>query len=889
MVGRTDELATISQLLSATLGGQGRVLGITAEAGLGKSRLVAEVVRLEHQRGMVGYGGAAQATGTRSPYLVWQPIWRAIFDLDPAAPLRRQLRALEGLVDEWASERSAALPLLGPLLGLAIPENDFTEALEARDRQGALHALLRDGLVGVAREAQSAGGGLLIVLEDVHWIDAASVALLVELAQAISALPVLLVLVYRPLDPAHLSELRLADLPTFSEISLQSLDHAATAQLIQAKLLQLFPARGGAVPAALVTQLLAHTQGNPFYLEELLNYMHDRALDPRDGAALDALSLPDSLHRLILSRLDQLSAAQQVIMKLASVVGRRFLVAWLQGAFPTLAVPEALRAELDALAQLELTPLDTPEPELAYLFKHVITREVAYESLAATTRAALHGQLASYVEQHAATTDALLDVLAYHYELSDNLAKKRAYLRRAGEAAAARYANAAAVAYLSRALELAPPDDLEERYALLLAREQVFGLHGDREPQQADLAELAALAATIGTPVARAEVALHQARYANATGDFASAEQAARAAAALARAAELPRLEATAHQRLGSALYFQRNYAAAQTSLAQSLALAETTGDTQQQCVTLNTLSNVAADMGDYRRACAYLERSAGIARATGNRRMEGYALADLAAMTDEQGQPGAAITYLEPCLAAARALGDRWLESRICGNGGFMRYKLGDYGGARAVSDQSLALATEIGDRQQMAYTYGNLGLIALAQGDHAGARAAFQSSLALAERLDDRLLKGHAQHGLGNVALALGDLTAAEQAFTASVAHAREVGAPALVAEPLAGLAQVALARGATESALALVEEVLTHLATGTLDGTEEPMAVYLACYAALRANADARAPALLARARSELLARADQISDPEARQRFLAQVAAHRAVLAAEGDSR
>ena len=887
MVGRETELAQSVQVLEQVLAGHGHVLGLTAEAGVGKSRLVAELVRLAQQRGMVGYGGAAQSTGTRSPYLIWQPIWRALFDVDPGAPLRRQLRALEGMVDDWAPERAEATPLLGPLLGLTLPENDFTQSLTPKDRQSTLHALLRDCLVAIAREAQADSGSILIVLEDVHWLDAASATLFSDLVPTIAGLPVLLLLAYRPPDLIQPLVLPLAALPNFTEISLAGLPEAAAAQLIQLKLRQLFPTQTGVLAAALVTQLQERVQGNPFYLEELLNDMHDRALDPRTTDTLATLELPDSLHRLILSRMDRLSGQQQIILKALSVIGRRFLVAWLYGAFPTLVPPGGLPPELAHLAQLDLVPLDTPEPELAYLFKHIVTRDVAYESLGAATRALLHEQLASYLEQMAgAEVERLLDILAYHYEQSDNLAKKREYLRRAGEAAAARYANAAALGYLSRALALAPPDDVGERYRLLLAREQVLALGGDREPQRADLAALVMLADQLADPAAQAEVALRQARLANDTSDLVAAEQAARAAAALAQTAGHGPLEAKATHRLGWVLRGQRAYGAAQTVLARSLALAETADDQAQLCATLNALSALAADQGNYTLAREYLERSSALARATGNRRMECHALSDLAGIAGEQGQVVVAVSYIEQCLTAARTLGDRRFEGQTLGNLSFMRYNLGDYAAARTWGEQSLALANETGDRQQLAFTCGNLGLIALAQGDTTGASTYYQQSLALGAALGDRFLSGLVQRGLGNVALALGDLTAAAQAFAASTAMLREVGTPALVAEPLAGLARVALAQQDAPGALVHVEAVLAHLESGTLDGAEEPMLVYLTCYQALQANADPRAPALLARARTELQARAAQIADPAAQKRFLEEVAAHRGLLAADG---
>ena len=116
----------------------------------------------------------ASRTARRLPYLVWKPIWSAFFDLDPEAPLRRQVRNLEGEVEDLAPDRLEALPLLGKLLGLPLPENDFTQALEPKHRCTALEALLLDCLRARASEAAEDGRGLLLVLEDLHWIDAVS-------------------------------------------------------------------------------------------------------------------------------------------------------------------------------------------------------------------------------------------------------------------------------------------------------------------------------------------------------------------------------------------------------------------------------------------------------------------------------------------------------------------------------------------------------------------------------------------------------------------------------------------------------------------------------------------------------------------------------------------
>ena len=302
MVGREAELQTIEEKLDLAANAKGQVVGIVAEAGMGKSRLVAEVIRSARKKGFVGYGGACQSDGIHTPYLAWKPVWQAFFDVDPEMPMRKMIRWLEGEIEDRAPSRVEALPLLGTLLGLNIPDNDFTKSLEPEIRQSTLHALLEDCLKTAAQEEPT-----LIVIEDLHWIDALSHDLLEGLAKALADYDVCFVLAYRPPELKRLKTPRLESLSQFTRIELHELSRDEAEQAIRAKLAQLYPARGGAVPAELVEQLMRRAQGNPFYLEELLNYLRDRGLDPRDPADLERIELPDSLHTLILSRIDQLS------------------------------------------------------------------------------------------------------------------------------------------------------------------------------------------------------------------------------------------------------------------------------------------------------------------------------------------------------------------------------------------------------------------------------------------------------------------------------------------------------------------------------------------------------------------------------------------------------
>jgi adenylate cyclase len=694
MVGRTNELQLINDKLELALNAKGQVIGIVAEAGMGKSRLVAEVIRLAHRKGFAGYGGACQSDAINTPYQAWKSIWQAFFDVDSSAPSKKQIRLLEGEVEDRAPERTQAVPLLGVLLNLDIPDNDFTRALEPKHRQSALRALLEGCLRAAANQEP-----LLIVIEDLQWIDALSHDLLDELVRGLNDSRVCFVLAYRPPQLARLKAPRLEALSNFSRIELRELSVAEAEQAIRAKLAQLYPARGGAVPAPLVQRLMARSQGNPFYLEELLNYLHDRGLDPRDPEALEKIELPDSLHTLILSRIDRLTEDEKTTLHVASIIGRLFRAIWLTGYYPELGELPKVKADLEQLADMDFTPLDSPEPELAYLFKHIITHEVTYESLPFATRARLHEQLAQYLETqinagilHSAS---LLDTLVYHYTHSGNLDKQREYLRKAAQAANDLSAFTTAVEYLSRLQEITPAaDPARSALALQLARAH-FSL-GDY-------------------PMARAVLAKAQAA-ATTDDDLAAALT----------------LMGRISQELGS-------YAESQSILADAVRLARTGGGAVTLSGALHALAGVYWRIGQLDDAEYALKESLALARASGDAFRELSALYGLGMVADSKGDSDEGEKLVTEVYLRAVAVGNRERALHALNSLGVTSYyRRRDYGAARRFFQQALALAQEIGAQAQIALSLSNLADVDIALGQLDAARAGLREALALALRLD-------------------------------------------------------------------------------------------------------------------------------------------------------
>jgi len=450
MIGRETELAAIEHALANAKAGLGNVLSFRADAGMGKSRLVNVTLQRATAAGFKVFAGECQPHGTGMAYLPWQPVWNALFGLPVDASTSARREALSATLGAAAPEAAALAPLLERLLDLPMDENDATRGMPAPVRKQVLEQML----AGVLR-GRAAMGPVCIVLEDLHWMDSLSRDLLVALASAISDVPVIFVLAYRPLEPgASLS------IPRMNEIELGELSGAEGLRLAD---MLLGYVTGSAGDEATLKLIAERANGNPFYIEELVRYIAERGGQTSD--------LPTSLESLVLGRIDRLSKTQQLIVKVASVIGRRFPVAWLTGAYGATLAATDVASELGEIRSTGLIVADTPPPEEANLFRHAVVRDVAYETLGFALRQSLHEQLASHLE--ALDSGISVDLLAYHFARSANATKEAHYRRLAAELAIRNGAYPEALVHVRRASEIVTtqsdhPQKLEQALELQL-------------------------------------------------------------------------------------------------------------------------------------------------------------------------------------------------------------------------------------------------------------------------------------------------------------------------------------------------------------------------------------------------------------------------------------
>lgn len=732
MVGRAAELDLIGRKIRAALEGKGQIIGLTGEAGMGKSRLMAEVIRLANEHKFIGFGGECQSYGTSTSYLVWQNIWRGFFGLDRLLSFEEKIISLKTQLAFFDQKFIARLPLLGPVVNLSIPDNELTANLDAKLRKSSLEALLLDCLRAKAKESP-----LLIVFENCHWIDPLSHDLLELFGRAISDLPVFLVMAYRPFDAKVWTDTRLDHLRHFTEIKLSEFSPSEAEQLIRLKLSQYIDEDRN-LPAELVKHIVRRAEGNPFYLEELINYLQDKGIDPNDQAALGQLELPSSLHSLILTRIDQRTESQKITIKLASIVGRAFAAAWLWGAYPDLGEPQRIKADLTVLCDLDLTIVDAEEPELIYLFRHIVTQEVSYESLPFATRYLLHDQLAQFIERKFNDSlDQYIDLLAFHYEHSNNEPKKREYLLRAGEVAQANYSNQAALNYYQRVLKLLADD---EQVKVMLKIGQVLELVG-RWDEARDLYEIAIVQA---------------------------------------RQMQDRRAEARVQVAMGELLRKRGLYDEASKRLSSAREGFEAVDDPAGVGQVLHYGGTMAAQQGDYQEARRLYEESLVIRRRLQDQRNISSLLNNLGILGRYQRNYDEARKIHQEALSIRRSLGDRWAIAISLINLGNVALDQGDYETAYDWINEALALQREVGDRFNIALAAETLGNVARVRGDYVEARALYNESLAIDWELGSKWHLAYALEGMGYLEVLQGNSARALKLLGAAGELRQSIGSP-------------------------------------------------------------------------------------------------------------
>lgn len=696
-VGRGAELELLRQFFAEASAGRGQIVHVHGEAGMGKSRLMQEFLASLPQD-VTRLWPRCTSYESETPYALVADFIRRAFS-----------------VQRGEQEPVAAAMLADGLAALKLPARDavvsvFLEVLGYGARSGLDPEKKRRLLGSVLRrfvESPSRRGTLVVVAEDVHWMDAASASLLTEILPALAALPCLFLSTSR-------------DAPTAwpaTTLPLEPLgEGAATEMLDRVSPVALDPATRSTV--------LTRTAGNPFFIEELVRSLSGRA----------AGTVPATIQELLQARLDRLSPAAKRLAQRAAIVGRIFSTRLLAELVPGETLEQAL-TELEAegfIAERAVVP------ERVYIFRHALTQEAAYQVQLIAQRKTLHGNVGAAIEAlYAGRLEEFVDVLALHYGRSDVDPKARTYLLLAAQRAQRLYAGDEALHYFRQTLERSG-DDREVRFA---AREGIGDVERFAGRYAEALESYAQSMAELGLDerIRRSRMRRKTGAIRQLQGDRGAALEELDAALA-----ELPgdadRERAAVLIEVGLVRWLEGRFDEAVGHLTEGVALAERADAQELRADALKHLGTVYVLRGEVATALEHYERSLATYESIEARVDQANVLNNIGIVRRRQGAYAEAVSAHERALAIRASVGDPLgIGTTHCNLGDLYR-SLGDLDRAGSEYRAALEVWSSIGYAIGVNLAHVGLGVAAVESGDAPGGREQLLAAHAEWERLGSR-----------------------------------------------------------------------------------------------------------------------------------------------------
>jgi DNA-binding SARP family transcriptional activator/energy-coupling factor transporter ATP-binding protein EcfA2 len=890
-VGRGEELAHLTSAWKRAARQRGQLILVGGEAGIGKSRLVNELALVVEAQG----GRVLRGTTSSPERATYQPIVEALREAIP-------FFATSGVRPVWLSALAALVPEVGVVRG-DLPALPALE--EGRERARLFEALI------AAFNALARQRPLLLVIEDVHWAGAGTLAALEYIARRAVALPALVVATYRTEDGAEAGvralRRRLQAENVIEHVALSGLPVEAIRQLALA-----IPALAGRTDE-LAPAIFAASEGNPLFAGELLR---DRAESRESGAP------PAGLQQTLEARCARLSESARTIAGIASVVGLAFDVDLVRGV-----AGWDENAVLAALAELLDRNLvrDIGRAGFAFAFTHHLIAATIYAGIAPATCRRWHDRVAVLSERIEADVSEAAATIAYHFDRAGKSEEAAARYLLAARRAFALFANDEALAAASRGLELA--EDRRLRLELTALRESVNARRGERDSQRRDLDAFEQLAEELEDSAAAAEGVRRRAALAHAVGDLAQEAELLARYGRFAEGAGDVALQATALRAISqnqvAANRFEEAQQTALAALERYRALDDAEGEVESLCV----LAEIAANYGEpggvrdrlaaagaraaeadnallvarvlmsssaaaiMRREFPEALRDAGAAleryREIGDREGEAEATSRVATALGMLQRIDEARSTFAQSAAIYQSIGNQLKYAYVLFNQTSSDIQVGLLDAAAAALTEALTIFRAHGDRRGYAVCRTNLSVVALQRGEPEEAKRFAELALADARELGLHLIEAAALSNLGNAERELGESAAALGHMQEAIAIRHRLGRPATF-EELGDLALAQLEAGDLAAARVTADEVIARLPESP-ENTVWPhhclwaaARVYRACGSEREARAALEEAAQLVRRQTEAM------TDAQSRSAFAALSSVREIALACERDA-
>lgn len=453
LVGRTKERALLSEGIQGLVRkGVSSTLIIEGDAGIGKSRLMDDVLEQAGSMDVRALVAAGDAMESPTPYFAWRSVFSQVFNLQ-SADASSDLSAYVTSQMQGDAELIKLAPLLNVVLPVDLEDNDLTRQMSGEVRANNTRELLTRLLNRIAQDQP-----VLLVIEDAHWLDSASWALAKQMVRDLEKF--MLVFATRPMsEPVPPEFPDILEMDGVTKTRLAGLSEEDTSTLIRQRLSVV------RLPAEVTEMVFSRAEGNPLFTEELAYVLRDMArivIDSEDcrlamsPAEFAKTKLPDNIEGVVTSRLDRLDTNQQMVLKVASVIGRSFPLNVLSDIFPLEGHRNQVPDLLQSLIQLDVVRKDENPTQEIYSFKHVLMQEAIYNLMLYAQRRDLHRAVAQWHEERETEEEhsRSFEMLAHHWEAAEEWSKAVDYLEKAGAHALGTYANQETVKFYNQVLVL---------------------------------------------------------------------------------------------------------------------------------------------------------------------------------------------------------------------------------------------------------------------------------------------------------------------------------------------------------------------------------------------------------------------------------------------------
>jgi tetratricopeptide (TPR) repeat protein len=824
MIGREEEFARVRAIVDDLAAHRrGRIVLVTGNAGIGKSRLTSELKGYLANKWVTVLEGMCLAYG-QPAYSVFLQILKTLFviaDDDSEEIAREKLeRVVQDLLS--AEESLQVIPYLEHLLSMRI----FEKEMATRIRHLAPPQLQQQTFIAIRQTltALAQGKPLVLILEDTHWIDTLSLDLLTFLLSSIEDVPLLIYCNSRPAEGAAAPKLLKLGGEMYAEhflhIPLSPLSHADSIALVDL-LLTIHE-----LPETLRHTIPQRAEGNPFYLEEIIRMLIDRGIIRRGaqrwemtpGADIENLQVPTTLQGLIMTRVDHLSESARQAIQCAAVVGRDFGHRLLEQ------VVEGARDLLEDMQELEERQLVTrlaANGDAHFQFNHILIQETVYNSLLVRRREYFHHKIAASIETlFRDRLEDQLEVLAFHYAASQDLDRALPYAIRAGKHAAAQFANAQALEHYQRAAEFLTKthptaQQKIETYTGLGSVQTFSGDYAGATTSYLIALEIVRAAGkSLETTRASAETMRCIGRVGERRGDYAEAlrwlENALKEIESDPEPRSVERIRvfndigwvryrlgefdqafdwairtlqivegteyynemASVYNRLVALFRRKDDWERASAYAERGLRLRERIGDLPGVSQSYNNMATIEWEQGEWENARLHLERSLDIKQKIGD--IEGIARlnTNLCELYREKGDLAHALEPGERALRIAERIKHNNIICLALINLAHVKILQCECATAVAYLTRCLNLATEMGSKERITEAHWLLGEAYLGLNQLDAAQTSAEQSVNIASGIGRRLFEGNALRTLGNIARRKNDWNAAEEYLQRSIA---------------------------------------------------------------------------------------------------------------------